>query len=200
MLKSVLFVLMAAASVSATVEAKELAPWQLELQNYQSQLPHMSKLGLTVRVGFYSGTALASCSTDALVAGASFVSDTLPAFNLLSEGVANLVDPNYSSIDFESILSLRAAADISRGTLGGALVAVYESLEFVLLWLAGEEERSFEAVKKLYSSSIATTEALFARKAKCMMSFSKIALTGAELEKRQTPHQDQSFLIEYSLP
>lgn len=178
-----------AVGMMGTAGAAEQEAWQIELQEYEAKVQDYSNFGLTMRMGWYSSTLLASCSADVVVVAGSFVADTLPVFNFLSEGAANLVDEEYKTIDFDSIISLKAAGELGRGTLGGGLAATLETFEFVFLWLAGEEDRSFEAVKKLYKSSFATANALFAEKGKCMMSFSKLLITGAELDTRQTPEE-----------
>ena len=64
-------------------------------------------------------------------------------------------------------------------------VAVIESLEFIGLWLGGNEAQAFEMVKKTYASTIATANALFADQGQCMMNISKVMITRAELKRRQ---------------
>ncbi|MCB0367481.1 MAG: hypothetical protein H6624_02875 [Bdellovibrionaceae bacterium] len=182
------------------VQAAELEAWEVELQEYEASLPNMSKFSLTWRMGMYSSKMLAACSADVVVVAGSFIADTLPVFNFISEGAANLVDEDYKSIDFDSIISLAAAGQAGRGVAGGGVAALWESFEFIFLWLAGEQGRSYEAVKKMYSSSFATTKALFAEKGACLMSFSKLLMTGAELDKRQTPEEMNMLFNEILAP
>ncbi|MCB0385080.1 MAG: hypothetical protein KDD43_06785 [Bdellovibrionales bacterium] len=183
-----------------SAQAADVEPWEVELQEYEASLANMSKYSLTWRMGLYTSKMLASCSADVVVVAGSFIADTLPVFNFISEGAANLVDEDYKSIDFDSIISLAAAGQAGRGVAGGGFAALWESFEFIFLWLAGEEDRSFEAVKKMYASSFATTKALFAEKGACLMSFSKLLMTGAELDKRQTPEEMNMLFNEILAP
>src|SRR5690606_2818219 len=118
------------------------------------------------------------------ITAATFIADTMPIANGVSEVVGNTVDEKYQTQTYESMFSWEALAQYGRGALGGGVIAVVETLEFVTLWLAGNEEASYAAVKKMYASSISTADALFAREGKCLMQISKVALTRKELQKR----------------
>ncbi|MCC7403331.1 MAG: hypothetical protein IT288_02950 [Bdellovibrionales bacterium] len=185
-----------------SAQAQDLQPWEAELQAYEAKVPQMSSARLALAMTGQTTKLIAACSADAVVVMASFVMDTLPVANLVSEGITNLVDKNYETLDFESWLSFAAAGQLGRGVAGGGVAAILESAEFLFLWLAGEEERSYEAVKKMYASSFATVNALFAQKGACMMSFAKLVILGNELEERRQnqPLGDDQFISNIIAP
>ena len=193
--------LIEAASEVEIASAQPQENWQVELQEYATNVQTASNFTLALFMGTYSTTVLASCSADVAIVAGSFMIDSFPVFNFISEVFVNIVDENYRSTDFESIISLKAAAQLGRGTLGGAGLSAIEAIEFVLLWLAGEEDRSFEATKKMYASSFATAKALFSKQGQCLMSVSKLLITGRELDIRHAEAEklwdDNTMIVPY---
>ena len=87
-------------------------------------------------------------------ASAAFAADTAPVTNGIAEIIAGTANPDYQS--YETLLSWETLASTGRGLAGGGVIAVVESLEFVVLWLGGHEEKSYAALAKTYASTIAT--------------------------------------------
>jgi hypothetical protein len=158
--------------------------WKAELQAYRESLPAKSNSKLILLHAGNTALAMASCSVSAAITGASFVAETLPIVNAIPEIVANNVDPDYKSFDFTSIFSWAALTELGRGTVGGGVIAIKDALKFITLWLSGQEDRSFDAAKKIYASSFANAEALFAKQGKCMMSLSKTVILASEMQSR----------------
>jgi len=175
-------VLIATLLMATAAQAEQRPAWQQNLEQYKVSLEQVSPAGLQMRQGFYIGAAMTTCALSVVVTGATFVSDTVPVTNILGEGLANIANPDYET--YEKILSWETLANTGRGMAGGGVVAVAESLEFVVLWLGGNEAQSYEGLKKTYASTVATAEAMFAEQSKCMMSISKVLLTRAEIQKR----------------
>lgn len=171
-------------------QAERLQPWQLKLQQYQSHLTEVSNSGLLARIGGQSGLLLATCSADFLLTGSSVIAETLPIANKLSEGLAGIVDSQYISVDFDSILDLGFLGQLTPNSFGGGITGIAESVEFVIQWLAGEEDRSFQQTPKIYQSTITTVNRLFSEQGICMMSLSKLKLTVAELKRRPAVELD----------
>lgn len=167
---------------SGAAQADQIPAWQQKLETYRAGLEQATPAGLQVRRGFYIGAALTTCALSTVVTGATFVADTVPVTNLLAEPVANIVTPDYQT--YQNILEWENLANIGRGTIGGAPVAVIESLEFVVLWLGGNQALAFEGLKKTYASTITTANTLFADQGQCMMNISKVLLTHAEIKRR----------------
>lgn len=181
-------VLIAALFFASAAQAEQLPDWQQKLINYQSNVTRMTMSGLHVRQAFYITKAIATCAASTAVTAAAFTSDTIPLGNILGETIANISDPDYQT--YEALLDWETLANLGRGAAGGAVVGVAEALEYVTLWLGGNEEEAWAALAKNYESSLATANALFAEQGQCMMNLSKVMLTRKELAKRrslQTP-------------
>lgn len=168
---------------AGAVHADQVPAWQQKLEAYKASLADSTNAGLRVRYGFYAGMALTTCALSTAVTAATFVTDTVPLTNVASEALANVINPDYQT--YQNILEWENLGAIGRGAVGGGPVAVIESLEFVGLWLGGNEAQAFEMVKKTYASTIATANALFADQGQCMMNISKVLITRAELKRRQ---------------
>lgn len=168
--------------LGSAAQADQVPEWQQKLEQYKVSLAEASGAGLQLRQGFYIGAAVTTCALSTVVTGATFVADTVPLTGVLGEGLANVVAPDYQT--YEKILEWENLANIGRGVIGGGPVAVVESLEFVALWLGGNEAQAFEGLKKTYASTVATANALFAEQGQCMMNISKVLLTRAEIQRR----------------
>jgi hypothetical protein len=155
--------------------------WKSELEQYKQHIETLNNGELWVRTAFYSGLSITTCTLAAGVTAATFVSDTIPLTNALSEIIANNANPDYQT--YEKIMSVETLANAGRGAAGGAVIGVFETLEFINLWLGGNEELAFNQLKKNYASTIATANALFADQGKCLMSYSKVLLTRVEMRK-----------------
>ncbi len=175
-------VLLLSLTLSAAAHADQAPAWQQKLEAYKVSLDQSTNAGLQVRQGYYIGAAVTTCALSTVVTGATFVADTVPLTSILGEGLANVANPDYMT--YKQIMEWETLAGMGRGTVGGAGVAVIESLEFVVLWLAGNETQAFEGLKKNYASSFATMESLFAQQGQCMMNISKVLITRAEIARR----------------
>lgn len=176
-------VLIAALVFGGAVHAAEVPAWQQKLEAYKASLGGYTNAGLRLHYGFYAGMALTTCSLSAVVTGATFVADTVPVGNVVSESLANITNPDYQT--YKNILEWENLGAIGRGAVGGGPVAMLETLQFIGLWLGGNEDQAWEGVKKTYASTIATANALFAEQGQCMMSISKVMIIRAELKARQ---------------
>ena len=163
--------------------------WKKELEDYKAYVETGSTGYLWLQHAKYSTLASAVCATDMVISGASYIADTTPVLNGLSEMIANTVSDSYQTRTYDTIFSweglAKAGRDIGRGTAGGGAIAVWESLQFVGHYLAGSEKANFEATKKVYASSLATTEALFSQQGKCMTSMSKVMIIRNLLQERK---------------
>ncbi len=163
-------------------QADQVPDWKQKLETYKAGLSTASGGGLQLRYGFYAGAAVTTCALSTVVTAATFVADTVPVTNIASETLANISNPDYKT--YQNILEWENLGNIGRGALGGGPVAVIESLEFVFLWLGGNEAQSFQALKKTYASTFATANALFAEQGQCLMNIAKVAITRAEIQRR----------------
>lgn len=178
--------------------------WKTQLEDYKQYVQTLNNGELVVRTAFYSVKSIATCGASAAMTAAAFIADTAPITGAVSELIANNASPDYKS--WEEILSVDNLGSIARTTAGGGVVGVAEALEFVNLWLGGNEELAFNQLKKTYASTIATAEALFAEQSQCLMSYSKVLLLRVEMQKRgmmpqntvPTPPEQQS--VEQSRP
>ena len=177
-----LVLLLSVALTCGVAQAAEAPKWTVELENYKNGLASATDFGLKVRQEWFIGKTLATCALSAVVTGATFITDTVPVTNFLGEGVANVANPNYQT--FPNWIEWQSLASLGRGTVGGGSIAVVESLEFVVLWLGGNESQAYTQLKKTYASTVATVEALFAKESQCMMSMAKIYITVAEMQRR----------------
>lgn len=180
----------------AYAQEEQVPGWKRELEQYRADIQKVHIVDLYLSQGFYVGAAIGTCSLSAAITGATFVTDTLPVTNILSEGIASVINRDYQTYQ-KNLLEWNNLASLGRGTLGGGVVGVLEALEFVGLWLEGNDDQGFEALKKVYASSFATIDALFSDKSQCVMSISKVMITRAEINRRanvpsplRVPHVD----------
>lgn len=168
--------------VFATGAQAAQVDWKTQLEDYKLHVETLRNEQLTLRAAGYTVMAIGTCSASAAMAAAAFVADTTPITGVLSEIIANNANPDYQT--WQKILSLDSLASLTRTTVGGGAVGVYEALEFVNLWLGGNENLAWEQLAKTYGSTIATVNSLFANQSKCLMSYSKVLLTRVEMRKR----------------
>jgi len=181
-MKSILLLVSIFAFSPNNAHAKD---WQGELAAYSKSLESRYTGSLWMSHAWYSGASTATCLASVAMTGAVFVADTLPVVNGLSEYIGGTVDPQYQTHTYESILSWEAAAQAGRGLVGGGVTGVAEALQYVLLLkLAGREEEAFGGLAKMYASSFATANALFAKQGQCMMNLAKNTLIRRELHIR----------------
>jgi len=197
--------LLLASLVFATGAQAATVDWKIQLEDYKQYLQTLDNKQLVVRTAFYSVKAIATCGASAAMTAAAFVADTAPITGVVSEIIANNANPEYQT--WEKILSVDSLASAARTTAGGGVVGVAEALEFVNLWLGGNEDLAFGQLKKTYASTFATAEALFADQSQCLMSYSKVLLTRVEMQKRgmmpkpyQAPTQQQQLPVEQTRP
>lgn len=181
--------LLMATLVFATAAQAANVDWKTELENYKLHIETLRNEQLSLRTAGYTVMAIGTCSASAAMAAAAFVADTTPITGVLSEVIANNANPDYQT--WQKILSLDSLASLTRTTVGGGAVGVYEALEFVNLWLGGNENLAWEQLAKTYASTISTVNALFASQSKCLMSYSKVLLTRVEMRKRGMLPQEE---------
>lgn len=192
-----------AAVVSFLGLAAQAGPinWESDLENYKGQIEKMSTARVWAHHVGYIAMATGTCAVSVTAVASSFLAETLPMTGAGSEGIANLVSPEYKS--YEQLLSWDNLAASGRTATGGAAVATAEFMKFASLWLGGNhEDFDWEQTKKTYQSSMATFNALFADHGQCMMSISKVIATRAEILKRnqaavdaQNAVQDQTLIL-----
>ncbi len=164
------------------VHAAEAPDWQKKLEAYRADMANYNNYGLYLHYGFNAGKAIATCTLSAAVVGATFASDTLPVTNILSETLANITNPDYQT--YQNILAWENLPSLGRGAVGGGAVALAETVEFLGLWLGGNEAQAWDAVRKTYESSIQTYNAVFAEQGQCLMSIAKVIAIQAEIKRR----------------
>lgn len=156
--------------------------WQAELAQYKESLKTTPTWELYVLNPYWVSSAIASCGADTFAVAAAFTADTFPGSNPAAEYIAHASNPDYKS--YQDLLSWETAAGLARGTVGGAAVAVNDTLKFVLQVLAGNGDQGYQDFQKVYASTFATAQALFANQGVCMMSLSKVLLIENEAASR----------------
>lgn len=187
----VLALLGASISSFAKTQKNDLK-WVNELKLYNYELQSASRERLTWNLAVESVKMAATCGSDVMLIGASFLADTFPVVGAVSEAIANILDGKYETADYDSLVSWAAAKQGVRGTAGGGMTAVVESLEYVMLYLTGDTSQAYEATSKVYESSLATLNKLLSNNAPCMMSLNKMSLVLNQLEKT-SPFKNASY-------
>lgn len=182
-MKTFFITLLALGLFSFSVQAEE--KWETELETYGQQIQDYGNLRLYANTLGYSSLLVGTCSASALIVAATAIADTYPILNIVSESVANLTNDEYETLDAEAFLSLETLADTGRGAVGGGVVALAESFEYVFLWLSGREDQSYSGLKEVYKSTVMVSESLFSQQGKCLMSFTKLLITLNEMTYRQ---------------
>jgi hypothetical protein len=158
--------------------------WAEQLETYKQNMQNAPDTLLWANNAFYTAGSVATCSMSAAIAAATFVSDTVPVGNIISETVANVASLDYHT--YESLKSWETLGQIGRGAVGGGAIAMVDALKFVVLWLGGQEARGFESAKKVYASTFETMNVLFAREGQCLMNVSRVFITREEIKRRRT--------------
>lgn len=167
----------------ASVSQAEQPVWKTKLENYKTYLETVTDNGLWALKAGNIGWAFGTCGLSVVATGAAFITDTIPlGAGLGAEIIANTTDPNYQT--YERLMSWETLGSTGKSLLGGGVVGVAESLEYVMLYLGGNEDQAWEKLKGSYASSMATMNKLFAEQGQCMMSISKIGLITVEMRKR----------------
>lgn len=156
--------------------------WQGALEQYKKEVQAATNGGLWGRHAFYAVNATATCSLSAVITGAAFIADTAPMTNIVAELIGNTADPAYRT--YESIWDWKTLEQTALGVAGGGAIGMVETLEFITLWLGGNEHLAFNKLKQNYASTIATANSVFANQGQCMMSISKILITRTEMRNR----------------
>lgn len=176
-----MFFVILAAGLSLSAHAAK-GDWTAKLEKYRQDVQTFSAIELYVsQAGNVSKTFL-GCTGSVVASAAAFCADTIPLLNPVAETIGNLADQDYQT--YGSLLDWENLANAGRGSVGGAAVASVEALEFVLLWLAGNEEQSFEALKKVYASTFATVDAMFSNDSACYVNLGRIQIVRAEWQRR----------------
>lgn len=190
-MKKLILAVLAMSALSSSSWASN--DWEQELVDYSQQVQQYSLARLYVNTVGYSSMMLGTCSASVAIVAAAGIADTYPVLGVVAEGLANLSASEYETFDSEAFFSLETLANTGRGTLGGGLVAAGESFEYIFLWLSGREDEGFDALGKVYASTVAAGESLFSEKGKCLMSFSKLAMTLKEVEYRHQMTPDPVY-------
>lgn len=156
--------------------------WRAELEEYKLTLEVEPYPGLWTRHLYHVSMAGLTCSASAAMTGASFIAETFPVGNVLSEVLANFTDPSYQT--YEALVSWDTLLHSGRGALGGGVVGMAETLEFLTLWLGGNTDEAFSNTKENYKSTLAIAETVFASQGQCMMQMAKEMLVMAEMSRR----------------
>ena len=166
-----------------TVTAQaEVTNWMVQLEDYRKDVQTYSAQGLFwSQFGNYSKTAL-GCSGSTATVVIAFVSDTIPMTSPIAEWVGNKANSKYES--YQAFWSWETLANTGRGATGGAVIAGYESFEWIFLWLKGDTSQAYTELAKNYASSFATAEALFAHEGACYMNIARSAVVRAEYRRR----------------
>lgn len=157
--------------------------WKADLDAYRASVKNSSYTMLVVYRAANAAAAVSSCSTSLFFVGVSALADTFPGVgNIASESIANMANVDYQT--YQNLLEWDRAADVGRGLLGGGVVGGLESMEFVFRLLAGHPNESFSGLAKVYASTFATMDALFAEESLCVMSQQKVAVLAVEMASR----------------
>lgn len=157
--------------------------WQAELAQYQESLKTTPTWQLYILNPYWVGSAITTCAPATFAVAAAFAADTFPGSNPAAEYIAHAANPDYKS--YEDLRSWETAAGLVRGTVGGAAVAVNDTLKFVLQFLSGNADLGYQDFQKVYASTFATAQSLFANQGECMMSLSKVLLIENEASTRK---------------
>jgi hypothetical protein len=178
-MKKLILALVMSASTGAFAQQVD---WKSQLESYKGKLASVSDAGLMGRWAYQAGKVMTTCSASAAVTAATFIADTAPLTAPLAELITKSSNPDYQV--YETLLSWESLSATGRGVAGGGVVAIAESLQFVTLWLAGNEAQSYQAIAKIYQSTFATAEAVFAKQGQCMMSIARVSLIRLEMNRR----------------
>lgn len=166
--------------------------WQAELAQYQESLKTTPTWQLYLLNPYWVSAAFATCTESTIAVAAAFAADTIPGSNPAAEYIAHVANPDYQS--YQDLKSWETAASLVRGTVGGGAVAVNDTLKFVLQCLAGNPELGYQDFQKVYASTFATAQALFANQGECMMSLSKVVLIEKEAATRKILPLEQTHI------
>lgn len=166
--------------ISSSAFAQE--DWQVEQQEWQAQVETMSTLGLSVTLAKQLAAKILVCGASNTIVGVSIVADTVPVANILSEIAANMADEDYESLVAEEWSG--TVEELFEGTFAGAGALVQDSAQFLVLVLAGEEERAWQNVAASYKSSVILAEKFAEDKSLCSRVSRWEATTRGELAKR----------------
>lgn len=101
-------ILIVSLMLGSAVHADQVPAWQQKLEAYRASLADSTNAGLRVRYGFYAGMALTTCALSTAVTAATFVADTVPVANVVSESLANVTAPDYQT--YQNILEWKTSA------------------------------------------------------------------------------------------
>lgn len=175
-------------ALSTTVHA-EAGDWADKIDDYKRQVKIAPNHLLWVHNLFYTSGAVATCSMSAAVVGATFVGDTVPVGNIVAETIANVANADYKTYD--ALMSWETLAQLMRGTAGGGAVALVESLEFVVQWLGGQEERSFKSLRENYASTFNTMDTVMSKEGQCVTNIMRVLMVRKEMQARRMFGFDQ---------
>lgn len=176
-----LFVIIA--SIFAVNAQAEAVDWVIQLENYRSEVTTYTAQQLFwSNFGNYSKVVVGCAGAGALT-GIAFVTDTVPVTNPVAEWFANKSNSRYET--YRAFWSWETMANVGRGTMGGAVVGAYESWEWFSLWLKGDTSTAYSELSKVYESSFATFNAMFAREGACYMNIMRVGVVRAEYRRRE---------------
>lgn len=171
------------ALVAGGIAHAEGSNWAQRLEKHKQNMQSTSNTMLWVNNAFFTAGAMSTCSMSTVVAAAAFIGDTVPVGNIVSETIANVSSDDYKT--FDAVNRWEALGQIGRGAVGGAVVTAVDALKFVVLWLGGQESRSFESAKQVYASTFETLNTVFAREGQCLMNVSRVLITRQEMVNRR---------------
>lgn len=156
--------------------------WVLEDRAYEELVKTLPEANLVRSWTKQMALGVLACGFDATIIAATVSADTLPVLNGLAEAMAHAADENYVSIESDDFLG--KTWEVFKGAFGGIPALTKDSLEFVILYMSGEEERAWQSVAKAYESTITVTNSLMADKAVCPQLNRKEVIARTELYKR----------------
>ena len=155
--------------------------WQSVVEQHKQKMTTVSTAGLWGREVYYTAASAAVCSVDVVATAGAFAVDTTPLLNGASQIVGTY--PNLDEI-LANLFTWNAITNATRGTVGGAVVGVSDTLQFIYLWLGGDTAGSIEELAKTYVSTITVANKLFAEQGQCMMNLAKLIVVNTELINR----------------
>ncbi len=176
-----LFVIIAA--LFAVNAQAETVDWMTQLENYRVEVKAYSAQDLFWgQFGNYTKAGL-GCTGAGASTVIAFVTDTIPLTNPVAEWVGNKANARYET--YQAFWRWETLANVGRGATGGALMAGYEGFEWIVLWLKGDTTQAFSELAKVYASTFATAEAMFAKEGACLMNVARVAVVRAEYRRRE---------------
>ena len=189
-MKNIIFSALLAAGLSQSAFAE--VGWKEEAKQWEQNVTEMGTYSLYVSWVSYLSKEAIACTASNTVVGVSIVADTVPVANILSEIAANMADETYESTsaqDFGGQLG-----DAFKGTFAGSGALVKDGIQFLLLTLAGEQDRAWQGVESAYASSITLANKFAEDKSLCQRLSRIQGIIGQEISLRWNAQEGEENL------